>query len=155
MNAIFQRYCPRKHLLLKTFVILSLELFSEPIYESQKKSSQYIVITAHFLNKHRVIQFDDYLIWSTCFWIPSVLQKNTFSIKRRICYRRWSKKYDADIFFNQLTNQLTEYMLGPRSTKSHDILSFRGHSARWGRQIIQYDKFFDTYQSTGCLRIPD
>lgn len=58
-------------------------------------------------------------------------------------------------FFNQLTNKLTEYMLGPRGTKSHDIPSFRGHLARGGRQIIQCDKFFDAYQSIGCLGIPE
>lgn len=38
----------RKLLLLKIFVIPSLELFSEPVYEPQEKSNQYIVITAHF-----------------------------------------------------------------------------------------------------------
>lgn len=32
----------------KPFVIPSLELFSKPVYEFQKKSNQHIVITGHF-----------------------------------------------------------------------------------------------------------
>lgn len=71
---------------------------------------------------------------------PSPLKKQT----KMICYHwRWSKNMMRRYFFNQVTNPLSEYVLGPRDTKSHNIPSSRGHSARWGRQTIQCDKFFD------------